>query len=91
MRSYAPYLLAFALGLACAHEPGVYENPERQLVYDDAKLSGDCAKACCDHMGTEKGMSGRWEPSERKCSFHSEAESQMICVSWCQRETGNER
>lgn len=87
----ASLVLAFGLGIACAHEPGVYSNPERQLIYDDAKVTGDCARACCDHVGAEKGLSGTWNSSERKCSWHADEGFQLACVNWCRRETGNER
>lgn len=87
----AVLMIGFCLGVACAHEPGVYENPERQLIYDDAKHSGDCARACCDHVGAERGMSGQWTSSTRTCSFHADAGFQLACVNWCRRETGNEQ
>jgi hypothetical protein len=87
----ASFVLAFGLGLACAHQPGVYSNPERQVIYDDAKVSGDCGRACCDHLGGEKGLSGQWNSSERTCSGDADAGFQLACVNWCRRETGNER
>lgn len=83
-------VLGFGLGIACAHNPGSYDNPERQLVYDDAKDTGDCGRACCDHIGSEKGLGGVWNSSERTCSWQSDAGFQIACVNWCKRETGNE-
>jgi hypothetical protein len=85
----ASLVIGFCLGLACAHEPGVYENPQRQLIYDDAKSSGDCARACCDHVGGDKGLSGTWNSSTRECSWQSEGGFQVACINWCKRETGN--
>jgi hypothetical protein len=82
-------VLGLGLGFACAHEKGVYSNPERQLIYDDAKSSGDCGRACCEHVGSERGLSGTWTSSTRTCSFHAEAGFQLACVNWCKRETGN--
>lgn len=84
-------VLGFGLGVACAHEPGVYSNPERQLIYDDAKSSRDCGRSCCDYVGSERGLSGTWNSSTRTCSWQSEAGFQLACVNWCKRETGNEQ
>lgn len=84
-------VLGFCLGVACAHEPGVYSNPERQLIYDEAKKTGDCARACCDYVGYEKGLSGTWNSSTRTCSWQSDAGFQVACVNWCKRETKNEQ
>jgi hypothetical protein len=83
--------LGLGLGFACAHEPGVYANPERQLIYDDAKSSGDCGRACCDYVGSERGLSGTWNSRTRTCSWQSEGGFQLACVNWCKRETGNDQ
>ena len=84
-------VLGFGLGVACAHEVGVYENAERQLIYDDAKATGDCAQACCDHVGSDRGLSGQWNSSNRTCSWHADGGFQIACVNWCKRETGNDK
>lgn len=84
-------VLGLGLGFACAHEVGVYDNPERQLIYDDAKNTKDCARSCCDYVGSERGLSGTWNSSTRTCSWQSDGGFQLACVNWCKRETGNEQ
>lgn len=84
-------VLGLGLGFACAHEVGVYSNPERQLIYDAVQSSKDCGRSCCDYTGSERGLSGTWNSRTRTCSWQSEAGFQLACVNWCKRETGLEQ
>lgn len=79
------------LGLGCAHEPGVYENNERQLIYDEAISTNSCERSCCENRNLDRGLSGTWNSSTGECSWHAEGELQLGCVNWCKRETKLER
>jgi hypothetical protein len=87
--SLVPFALGFGLG--CAHQPGSYDNPKRQLIYDEAVKSGSCGRACCEYGRADHGLSPNWNSREQTCSRNGQPEWNLACVDWCKRETKLER